>query len=210
VPRALSHAPSERVAQGATESRHAEERDEREHGYGYGCGDDDQFETGDRAAKAGRPASDHDADGHKERQRDPAEQGRAPELERGRSRVRRLEQQDANLRRALRSAGPNAAERITLEIEAVAVELREATTSLSITEVTERPLRVTPKVVRQTIDEMTGILEHAPLDTRVAWVRDLFERIDVDSRESRAVAVWKAATDEGVNRLDSVSEWLRR
>ena len=135
---------------------------------------------------------------------------RAPELERGRSRVRRLEQQDANLRRALRSAGPNAAERITLEIETVAVELREATASFGATEVTERPLRITPKLVRQTIDEMTGILEHAPLDTRVAWVRDLFERIDVDSRESRAVAVWKAATDEGVNRSDSVSEWLRR
>ena len=127
-----------------------------------------------------------------------------------RSRVRRLEQQDANLRRALRSAGPNAAERIALEIETVATELREATTSLGSTEVTERSLRVTPKLVHQTIDEMTGILEHAPLDTRVAWVRDLFERIDVDSRESRAVAVWKASTDEGVNRSDSVSEWLRR
>jgi hypothetical protein len=72
------------------------------------------------------------------------------------------------VRRALRSAGPNAAERITLEIEAVAVELRQATTSLGITEVIERPLRVTPKLVRQTIDEITGILEHAPLDTRVA------------------------------------------
>ena len=53
-------------------------------------------------------------------------------------------------------------------------------------------------------------MEPALLDTRVAWVRDLFERIDVDSRESHAVAVWKAATDEGVNRSDSVSEWLRR
>ena len=113
-------------------------------------------------------------------------------------------------RRGLRSTGPNAAERITLEIEAVAVELRQATTSLGVTEVTERPLRVTPKLVRQTIDEMTGILEHAPLDTRVAWVRDPFVRIDVDSRESHAVAVWKAATDVGVNRSDSVSEWLRR
>jgi hypothetical protein len=108
------------------------------------------------------------------------------------------------------TAGLNAAERITLEIEAVAVELRGATTSLGATEVTERPLRVTPKLVRQTIDEMTGILEHAPLDTRVAWVRDLFERIGIDSRESRAVAVWEAATDEGVKRSDSVSEWLRR
>jgi hypothetical protein len=26
-------------------------------------------------------------------------------------------------------------------------------------------------------------------DTRVAWVHDLFERIDLDSREERAVAV---------------------
>ncbi len=57
---------------------------------------------------------------------------------------------------------------------------------------------------------MNAILEHAPLDTRVDWVRDLFERIDADSRESHAVAVWKAVTDKGVNRLDSVSEWLRR
>ncbi len=38
----------------------------------------------------------------------------------------------------------------------------------------------------------------------------MFERIEVDSRESHAVAVWKAATDEGVNRSDSVHEWLRR
>ncbi len=39
------------------------------------------------------------------------------------------------------------------------------------------------------MDPMNGILDHAPLDTRVAWVRDLFERIDVDSRESRAFVV---------------------
>jgi hypothetical protein len=57
---------------------------------------------------------------------------------------------------------------------------------------------------------MNGILDHAPLATRVAWVRDLFERIDVDSRDEKAVAVWRAATDEGVNRSDSVYEWLRR
>ena len=59
--------------------------------------------------------------------------------------------------------------------------------------------------VRETIDDMNGILDHAPLATRVAWVRDLFERIDVDSRVEKAVAVWRAATDEGVNRSDSVS-----
>jgi len=38
-----------------------------------------------------------------------------------------------------------------------------------------------------------------PLATRVAWVRGLFERIDVDSRDEKAVAVWRAATAEGVN-----------
>lgn len=36
---------------------------------------------------------------------------------------------------------------------------------------------------------MSGLLEHAALDTRVVWVHDLFERIDVDSRERRVVAV---------------------
>ncbi len=30
----------------------------------------------------------------------------------------------------------------------------------------------------------------------MAWVRDLFERIDVGSRESHAVIVWKAATEK--------------
>ena len=57
---------------------------------------------------------------------------------------------------------------------------------------------------------MNGILDHAPLATRVAWVRDLFERIDVDSRDEKAVAVWRAATDEVFSRSDSVYEWLRR
>jgi hypothetical protein len=71
---------------------------------------------------------------------------RAPELGRARSRARRLEQQDANLRRALRSAEPNATEWITLGIEAVAAELGEATTYLGTTEVTERPLRSHPSV----------------------------------------------------------------
>jgi len=40
------------------------------------------------------------------------------------------------------------------------------------------------------IAQFEGILERAPLETRVATVRDLFERVDVDSRELRAVAVW--------------------
>ena len=57
----------------------------------------------------------------------------------------------------------------------------------------ERPLGITKKLVLQTIDDMNGILDHAPLATRVAWVRDLFERIDVDSRDEKAVAVWGRA-----------------
>lgn len=124
--------------------------------------------------------------------------------------MRQLEQQDANLRRALRSAGPRATERISLEIETVAAELGEATARLNELQFRERPLRITKKLVDQTIDEMTGILERAPLDTRVAWVRDLFERVDVDSRELKAVAIWNATAEDGVNRSNAVSEWLRR
>jgi len=114
------------------------------------------------------------------------------------------------LRRALRGAGPRASERINVEIEAVAAELEAAHARIAELDQAERPLRITTKLVRQTIDDMNGILDHAPLATRVAWVRDLFERIDVDSRDEKAVAVWRAATDEGVNRSDSVYEWLRR
>jgi len=73
-----------------------------------------------------------------------------------------------------------------------------------------RPYRITRKLVQELIDQMTGLVEHAPLETRVAWVRDLFERIDVDRAEQRAVARWKAPTDQDVDRLESVTEWLRR
>jgi hypothetical protein len=47
---------------------------------------------------------------------------------------------------------------------------------------------------------------------RRSWpaTADLFERVDVDSRELKAVAVWNMTTDQGVNRSDAVSEWLRR
>jgi hypothetical protein len=52
--------------------------------------------------------------------------------------------------------------------------------------------------------------DNAPLDTRVAWVRDLMDRVTVDGREEHAVAIWRTASDDGVNRSDSVTEWLRR
>ena len=41
-------------------------------------------------------------------------------------------------------------------------------------------------------------------------MRDLFERVDVDSRELKAVAVWIMTTGQRVNRSDAVSGWLRR
>jgi hypothetical protein len=77
-----------------------------------------------------------------------------------------------------------------------------------------RPTAAVPsaaaKLIQELIDQMSGLLDHAPLETRVAWVRDLFERIDVDGVEQRAVARWKAPTDQDVDRLESVTEWLRR
>ncbi len=133
-----------------------------------------------------------------------------PDLAQANARVRQLEREDANLRRALRTATPRAAERIQLEIDAVADELSQAKARLNRLDEVQQPMRITPKLIRDTIEEMSGLVEHAGLDTRVAWVRDLFERIDVDSREEHAVAVWKATNDEGVNRSDSVTEWLRR
>ena len=135
---------------------------------------------------------------------------RGPDVDRARAQVRNLEQQDANLRRALRTAGPRATERITLEIETLGAELEAATARLNDLQLTERPIRITKKLVDDTIAQFEGILERAPLETRVATVRDLFERVDVDSRELKAVAVWNMTTDQGVNRSDAVSEWLRR
>jgi len=95
-------------------------------------------------------------------------------------------------------------------MESVAAELAAATARLHEFELQERPLWITKKLVNETFGEYNGILEGAPLDTKVAWVRDLFERVDVDSRELNAVAVWNATTAPGVNRSDAVSEWLRR
>ena len=111
---------------------------------------------------------------------------RAPDLDEAEARIRELQQEDANLRRALRSAGPRASERINVEIEEVAAELEAAQARIAELDQPERPLRITTKLVRQTIDDMYGILDHAPLATRVAWVRDLFVRIEVDSRDEKA------------------------
>jgi hypothetical protein len=46
-------------------------------------------------------------------------------------------------------------------------------------------------------DGVNGILDHVPLATRLAWVRDLFERIDVDRREEKAVAIWEGRDRRG-------------
>jgi hypothetical protein len=67
----------------------------------------------------------------------------------------------------------------------------------------------TPDAIRQRVTllnkDMRLRAEH-----RGATVRDLFERVDVESRELKAVAIWNMTTGEGVNRSDAVSEWLRR
>ena len=97
-----------------------------------------------------------------------------------------------------------------LEIETLGAELAAATARLNDLQLPERPIRITKKLVDETIAQFEGILERAPLDTMVATVRDLFERVDVDSRELKAVAVWNMTTDQGVNRSDAVSVWLRR
>jgi hypothetical protein len=108
---------------------------------------------------------------------------RGPDLDRARAQVRKLEQEDANLSRALRGAGARAAERITLEIETVSTELAAATARLNDLQLAERPLRITKKMVDETVLQFEGILERA---------------------------VWNMTTGAGVNRSDAVNEWLRR
>ena len=103
-----------------------------------------------------------------------------------------------------------AAERIALEIDQVAAEIRQAVVKRDELEQVRTPMSTSKKFVQQTMDEMTGLIENAALDTRVAWVRDLLDRVTVDGREEHAVAIWRTASDDGVNRSDSVSSWLRR
>jgi hypothetical protein len=53
---------------------------------------------------------------------------RMPDLDEALGRLRKLQQEDANLRRALRGAGPKASDRIAAELEGVAAELETAQT----------------------------------------------------------------------------------
>ena len=72
------------------------------------------------------------------------------------------------------------------------------------------PMATSKRFIEQTMDEMTGLIESSAPDTRVAWVRDLLDRVTVDGREEHAVAIWRTATDDGANRSESVGSWLRR
>jgi hypothetical protein len=71
------------------------------------------------------------------------------------------------------------------EIETVSAGLAAATARLNDLQLTERPLRITKKMVDDTIEQFNGILERAPLDTRVATEKELFERVDVAAESSR-------------------------
>jgi hypothetical protein len=92
-------------------------------------------------------------------------ENQAPELERARHQIAGLEKQDASLRRALRTARPNAAVRIALEIDQVAAEIRQAVAKRDELEQVRRPMSTSKKFVQQTMDGMTGLIKNAALDT---------------------------------------------
>jgi hypothetical protein len=100
----------------------------------------------------------------------------------------------------LRIAKPNAAERIALEIDQVAAEIRQAAAKRDALEQMRTPMSTSKRFIQQTIDEMNGLIDNSALDTRVAWVRDLMDRVTVDGREAHAVAIWRTASDGGVDR----------
>ncbi len=121
-----------------------------------------------------------------------------PDLAQTNARVRQLEREDANLRCALRTAKPNAAERTALEIDEVAAEMRQAVAKRDNLEQVRKPLSTSKRLVQQTMDEKTGLIENSALDTRLAWLRDLLDRVTVDGREEHAGAIWRTASDDGV------------
>jgi chromosome segregation ATPase len=125
-------------------------------------------------------------------------ENQAPELQRVQRQIASLEKQDANLRRALRTARPNAAERIALEIDQVAAEIRQVAAKRDELEQMRTPMSTSKGFIQQTMDERTGLIDNAALDTRVAWVRDVLDRVTVDGREEHAVAIWRTASDDGV------------
>jgi hypothetical protein len=125
-------------------------------------------------------------------------ENQAPELQRVQRQIASLEKQDANLRRALRTARPNAAERIALEIDQVAAEIRQVAAKRDELEQMRTPMSTSKRFIQQTMDERTGLIDNAALDTRVAWVRDVLDRVTVDGREEHAVAIWRTASDDGV------------
>lgn len=60
------------------------------------------------------------------------------------------------------------------------------------------PMSTSKRFIQQTVDERTGLIENAALDTRVCLNARLLDRVTVDGREEHAVAIWRMATDDGV------------
>ena len=56
-------------------------------------------------------------------------------------------------------------------LDHASVLIREAYRRVEALEVEARPYRITTKLIQELIDQMTGLLDHAPLETRVAWAR---------------------------------------
>jgi hypothetical protein len=86
-----------------------------------------------------------------------------------------------------------------VEIEAVAQELEDACGRLEELGRDYSQAEHHARAHRGDMDEMIGILEHSALETREAWIRDLFERIEVDAQERHVLPVWRAATDQEVD-----------
>lgn len=88
---------------------------------------------------------------------------------------------------------------LALEIDEVAGEIHEAVAKRDELEQMRTPMWTSKKFLQQTMAEMTGLSDNTALDARVAWVRDLRDRLTVDGREEHAFAIWPTATDDGVS-----------
>jgi hypothetical protein len=72
------------------------------------------------------------------------------------------------------------------------------------------PMSTSKGFIQQTIDEMNGLIDNAALDTRVAWVRDIMDRVTVEAARSMPWPSGARHPTTVLTRSDSVSSWLRR
>jgi hypothetical protein len=122
--------------------------------------------------------------------------------------VRRLEREEANLGGALRMAKGSAVASIIAELEVAGGQLSAARDRLAAVSERKKPVRLTDKMVREAIADLTTMFDGAVFAERVSWVGSMFGSLVAFS--DHVEGVWREGGLGPVSRSDDVSVWLRR